>query len=47
MYGLKKGNALYYLKRYEDALEAFDKAISIEPKNADLWLKRGNILKKS
>ncbi|MDD4248090.1 MAG: hypothetical protein PHT13_03095, partial [Methanosarcina sp.] len=35
---IKKGTALGALKRYEEALKAFWKAIEIEPENADSWV---------
>ncbi len=39
-----EGIDLYNLKRYEEALEAFEKAIELNPKNADAWSGKGNVL---
>ena len=30
-----------YLERYEEAIEAFDKAIKLDPKNSESFNKRG------
>jgi tetratricopeptide (TPR) repeat protein len=38
----KKGYALSYLKRYDEAIECFDKAIEIDPNYADAWLGKHN-----
>jgi len=34
------------LDRYEEALEAFNRSIEIDPDNADIWLSKGNALDK-
>jgi tetratricopeptide (TPR) repeat protein len=41
-----KGNALYELKRYEDAIKAYDKAIELNPKYTDPWNNKGLVLHK-
>ncbi|MHC1597395.1 MAG: protein kinase domain-containing protein, partial [Methermicoccaceae archaeon] len=41
---LKKGIALAKRGRYEDAIECYDKALKIDPKDADAWKKKGNAL---
>ena len=38
------GAALQHLKRYEEALKAFDKAIQFQPDSAELWRSLGNVL---
>ena len=38
------GAALQHLKRYEEALKAFDKAIQFQPDRAELWRSLGNVL---
>jgi tetratricopeptide (TPR) repeat protein/ADP-heptose:LPS heptosyltransferase len=38
------GDALLHLKRYEEALKAFDKAIQFQPESAELWRSLGNAL---
>lgn len=38
------GNSLIYLKKYEDAIECFDKVISINPKNESAWNSKGKLL---
>lgn len=38
---LNKGDTLNYLKKYEEALESFDKAIKIEPDNPKAWTYKG------
>src|SRR5262249_31035201 len=40
---LGRGNVFYYLKRYDDALAAFDKALLIKPDFENVWLGRGNV----
>jgi len=39
-----KGNALAYLKKYEQAIECYDKAIEIDPKYVYAWNGKGNAL---
>jgi tetratricopeptide (TPR) repeat protein len=41
-----KGNSLLKLKRYEEALETFEKASEINPENAGLWTNLGFALTK-
>jgi tetratricopeptide (TPR) repeat protein len=38
------GDALLQLKRYDEALKAFDKAIQFQPDSAELWRGLGNVL---
>ncbi|MDD5115473.1 MAG: tetratricopeptide repeat protein, partial [Candidatus Omnitrophica bacterium] len=40
---LNKGVALYSLGRHESALACYDKAISIDPRQADAYYNRGNV----
>ena len=40
---LNRGNALKNLKRYDEALDAFDKALAINPDLDGAWLGRGNV----
>jgi tetratricopeptide (TPR) repeat protein len=41
----RKGNALFDLKRYEEALEAYEKAIELNPEDAaDAWNGKGSAL---
>lgn len=39
-----RGNTLYNLKRYEEALEAYKKAIKIKPDYAEAWKDKANTL---
>ena len=39
-----KGNSLADLKRYEEAIGCYDKAIRIDPENYDAWSNKGNSL---
>jgi Flp pilus assembly protein TadD len=41
-----RGNALYMQGNYDNALSAFDKAIEINPQDANIWICRGLTLKK-
>ncbi|CAD8148198.1 unnamed protein product [Paramecium pentaurelia] len=43
---LNKGNSLKRLNKYEDAIECFDKVISINPKNESAWNSKGLLLHK-
>jgi len=45
-YWNNKGNALNKLKRYEEAIECYDKAIELNPNNPDYWNIKGNALMK-
>jgi regulator of sirC expression with transglutaminase-like and TPR domain len=38
------GTALSELKRYEEAIAAYDRAIAIKPENAEAWRDRGAIV---
>ncbi|HEX5456840.1 MAG TPA: tetratricopeptide repeat protein [Candidatus Nitrosotalea sp.] len=38
---LKKGDALYHLKKYHDSLECFSKVLQINPDMADAWNLQG------
>ena len=42
-----KAHALYILGLYEEAIEAYDEAININPNNAIIWYNRGVSLMKS
>ncbi|MEQ8189956.1 MAG: tetratricopeptide repeat protein [Candidatus Eremiobacterota bacterium] len=39
-----KGNALYKLKKYEEAIKCYDKALEIDPDYAYAWFNKGNAL---
>ena len=39
-----KGDALFYLKRYTEALQAYEQAIRLEPGSADVHYNKGNAL---
>ncbi|HHT9106229.1 MAG TPA: tetratricopeptide repeat protein [Candidatus Wujingus californicus] len=41
-----KGNLLYYLEHYEDALKAYEKSLEIDPDDFVEWTNKGNTLKK-
>jgi len=41
---LSKGNALFDLKRYEEALTAYDQALRLDPNNALAYTRKGNAL---
>lgn len=41
-----KASALYVLKRYDDSLKCFDKAIEIDPKFKNAWYDKGILLAK-
>ena len=41
---LGNGVALVESERYSEGLEAFDKAVALDPSNADAWNHRGNVL---
>lgn len=38
-----RGVAYYYLGRYREALQDFDKALELDPRNAKSWLMRGSL----
>jgi Tfp pilus assembly protein PilF len=40
-YWLDKANELYRLGVYEEAAEAYEKAIGLDPQNTDLWNSKG------
>ena len=40
-----RGNVLYELKRYKDALAAYNRAIQLNPKDADVYVRKGETLK--
>jgi predicted TPR repeat methyltransferase len=40
---LGQGNALYRLRRLDEALAAYEKALSLRPELAEAWLGRGNV----
>jgi tetratricopeptide (TPR) repeat protein len=42
----REGNDFYGLRRYDDALRSYDKAIEIDPNFADAWYYRGLALSK-
>jgi tetratricopeptide (TPR) repeat protein len=39
-----KGLALYNLRKYNEAMESYDRAIKIDPNNAYAWYNKGNAL---
>ena len=39
-----KGQELYFQGKYDDALQAFDEAIKIDPENAAAWQNKGETL---
>lgn len=39
-----KGLSLYNLKRYNEAIECYDKILEINPKDANAWYKKGVVL---
>lgn len=41
----KKGIALRLLGRHREALEAYDKALALDPNRARIWYNRGNVFK--
>ena len=41
---LGRGDSLFILQRYPEALEAYRSATELHPKNADSWKKQGNVL---
>jgi tetratricopeptide (TPR) repeat protein len=40
-----RGELLWRLERYDEALEALDRAIQLDPDLADAWYNRGEALK--
>jgi tetratricopeptide (TPR) repeat protein len=40
---IRKGDASYNLKNYEEALNSYDKAIEILPDYPDAWIRKGNV----
>ncbi|MCL0095055.1 tetratricopeptide repeat protein, partial [Dehalococcoidia bacterium] len=42
----EKGDALYDLKKYEDAIHCYDTILQIKPKRADVWLRKAFALRK-
>ena len=38
-----RGNVFYNLKRYDDALAAYEKALALKPDLAEAWFGRGNV----
>ena len=41
-----KGNALQGLDKYNEAMQAYDKAIEIDPNYVDAWFNKGTLLGK-
>jgi len=39
-----KGNALYNLNRYEEAIECYEKALKTKPEYKEAWYEKGNAL---
>ncbi|MCZ7385027.1 MAG: tetratricopeptide repeat protein, partial [Candidatus Methanoperedens sp.] len=44
---LVTGNALYSMKKYEDAIDSFNKSLLIDPENTIAWNNKGLALAKS
>jgi tetratricopeptide (TPR) repeat protein len=42
---INKGNALYLQGKYEEAIQAYDIAIELDPKYAEAWYNKGNALR--
>lgn len=40
-----KGLALIYLKRYDEALAALDRALALDPNDAFAWAAKGTVLR--
>ena len=38
---LNQGTVLYSIKRYQEALESFNKALDLDPSNSDLYFNKG------
>ncbi|MEG3909007.1 tetratricopeptide repeat protein, partial [Microcoleus sp. w2-18aC4] len=43
---LEKANCLHNLERYDEALESFDRAIDLEPKDWQAWMMQGGVFYK-
>ncbi len=43
----EKGISLFNLKRYDEVIECFKKALKLNPENHKLWLKLGNVFAKN
>ncbi|KAM3145799.1 hypothetical protein pb186bvf_002094 [Paramecium bursaria] len=43
-YGYELGQSLYYLEKYQEAMDSFDKALNIDPKNDKFYYFKGNAL---
>jgi tetratricopeptide (TPR) repeat protein len=41
---IKKWDTLYYLKRYEEAIEMYDKAIELNPEDSSVYIKKWDAL---
>jgi tetratricopeptide (TPR) repeat protein len=42
--GLGKGTIFYERSKYDEAIQAYDKAIQLDPNNAIVWNNEGNAL---
>ena len=42
MHGTYKGQSLYNIQRYLEAVESFDNAIKLNPNDGDAWYYKGN-----
>ena len=40
-----KGNSLYILKKYNDAVACFDQVLDLNPQNWSIWVSKANVLK--
>lgn len=40
----ERGNSLYRQKRYQKALAAYEQALALAPKNAEIWTRKGDVL---
>ena len=41
----EKGNCFHFMNRESDALESYERAIQVDPYNAEAWFHKGQILK--
>jgi tetratricopeptide (TPR) repeat protein len=41
----EKGNCFHFMNRESDAIESYERAIEVDPYNAEAWFHKGQILK--